>query len=43
VAPLDLRDALRRLAEKILQPRAERLGIRFSWTLPDEPVPFPAT
>ncbi len=38
VSPLDLGETLRRLAEKILQPRAERLGVRFSWEQPEEPV-----
>jgi two-component system, OmpR family, sensor histidine kinase CreC len=38
VPPLDLGGTLRRLAEKVLQPRAERLGVRFSWSGPDQPL-----
>jgi two-component system sensor histidine kinase CreC len=39
VAPLDLGGALRVIAEKILQPRAERMGIQFSWQAPDAALP----
>ncbi len=38
VTPIDLRENLGRLAEDHLQVRAERLGIRFTWTTGDKPL-----
>ena len=37
--PVDLREILGRLAKEVLQPRAERLGIRFTWSTGDKPLP----